>query len=86
VPRATISTIAFPLAARSAAEAGIARGSVIGLLNSAWAVGLVLAPLVAGLLAGHGGPGLGFLAAIVPGGLAALWLISRHHPHEPALA
>ncbi|HWD86425.1 MAG TPA: MFS transporter [Solirubrobacteraceae bacterium] len=87
VPRATISTIAFPLATRSAAEAGIARGSVIGLLNSAWAVGLVLTPLLAGLLAGHGGPGIGFLAAIVPGVLAAFWLISRrHHLHEPALA
>jgi MFS family permease len=87
IPRATISTIAFPLATRSAAEAGITRGSVIGLLNSAWAVGLVLSPLLAGPLAGHGGPGAGFLAAIVPGVLAALWLISRRHRlHEPALA
>jgi MFS family permease len=87
VPRATISTIAFPLATRSAAEAGIARGSVIGLLNSAWAVGLVLAPLLAGPLAGHGNPGIGFLAAIVPGVLAAFWLMSRsHHLREPAPA
>jgi MFS family permease len=87
VPRATISTIAFPLATRAAADAQIARGSVIGLLNSTWAIGLVLAPLFAGALAGHGGPGVGYLAAIVPGVLAAFWLISRRrHLHQPALA
>jgi predicted MFS family arabinose efflux permease len=87
IPRAMISTIAYPLATRSAGEAGIARGSVIGLLNSTWAVGLVLAPLCAGVLAGHGGAGVGYLAAVVPGVLAALWLISRrHHLREPALA
>lgn len=87
VPRAVIGTIAFPLATRSAAEAGIARGSVIGLLNSTWAVGLVLAPLGAGMLTGRGGMGAGYLAAIIPGVLAALWLISRrHHLRQPALA
>jgi predicted MFS family arabinose efflux permease len=87
VPRAVIGTIVFPLATRDAGQAGIARGSVIGLLNSTWAVGLVLAPLGADLLSGHGSPGAGYLAAAIPGLMAAFWLISRrHHLRQPALA
>jgi MFS family permease len=77
-PRAMISTIAYPLATHSASEgAALADGKVIGLLNAVWAVGLVLAPMLAGALAGADWPGGGYLVAVVPGVFAAVWLISR---------
>lgn len=77
VPRAMISTVTYPLAADSAAAAQVSGGAVIGLLNGAWAIGLVLAPMLAGALEGAAGLGAGFLAAAVPGAVAAVWLLSR---------
>ena len=73
-PRAVVSTVAYPLATNSAAQAELGDGLVIGLLNGTWATGLVLAPLLAGALDQIAGPGAAYLAAIVPGVLAILVL------------
>jgi MFS family permease len=77
MPRAMISTVTYPLATGSAADSQLSEGSVIGVLNGAWATGLVLAPLLAGALEGAAGLGAGFLAAAIPGALAGVWLLSR---------
>lgn len=69
-PRAVVSTVSYPLATDSAAQAALGDGVVIGLLNGTWAAGLVLAPLLAGALDQIAGPGAAYLAAIVPGVLA----------------
>jgi predicted MFS family arabinose efflux permease len=83
-PRAVVSTVAYPLATESAARAGLGDGLVIGLLNGTWAAGLVLAPLLAGVLDQFAGAGLAYLVVVVPGALAALWLtwLRRLEPRE----
>jgi len=73
-PRAVVSTVSYPLATDSAAQAALGDGVVIGLLNGTWAAGLVLAPLLAGALDQIAGPGAAYLAAIVPGVLATVVL------------
>jgi predicted MFS family arabinose efflux permease len=73
-PRAVVSTVAYPLATESAAHAELGDGLVIGMLNGTWATGLVLAPLLAGTLDQIAGPGVAYLAAIIPGLLATLVL------------
>lgn len=77
VPRAVVSTVSYPLATGSAAQAELANGLVIGLLNGTWAAGLVLAPLLAGVVDQLAGAHIAYLVAIVPGALAALWLSCR---------
>ena len=76
VPRAMVGTIAYPLATGSAAEADLGHGAVIGLLNGTWALGLVIAPLLAGAVDQLAGPGAAYLATLVPAALAALWLLA----------
>ncbi len=73
-PRAIVSTVSYPLATDSAAQAELGDGLVIGLLNGTWAAGLVLAPLLAGALDQMAGPGVAYLAAIVPGVVATTTL------------
>jgi predicted MFS family arabinose efflux permease len=75
VPRAMISTITYPLAAASAGQ--LSGGAAIGFLNGAWAIGLVLAPILAGALEAVLGQGAGFLVVVIPGALGATWLLSR---------
>lgn len=75
--RAIVSTVAYPLAARSGGEADLGDGVVIGLLNGVWAAGQVLAPLLAGALDQTGGVSLGYLSVIIPGVGGAIWLLSR---------
>ena len=77
-PRAVVSTISYPLATESAADAALGEGVVIGLLNGTWAIGLVLAPLIAGMLDQLTGPQPAYLTAIVPGVVVAMWLLGRH--------
>ena len=69
-----ISTVAYPLATDSTAQPELTDGLVIGLLNGTWAAGLVLAPLLAGAIDQTAGPSAAYLAAIVPGVLAATTL------------
>ena len=84
-PRAVVSTVAYPLATESAARAELGDGLVIGMLNGTWATGLVLAPLLAGALDQIAGPGVAYLAAIVPGVLATL-VLSRLTRFQPSHA
>lgn len=79
-PRAVVSTISYPLATESAARAELGDGIAIGLLNGTWAVGLVLAPLIAGMIVQLAGAGPAYLTAIIPGTLIALWLLGRERP------
>jgi MFS family permease len=82
-PRAVVSTICYPLATEAAADAALGNGIVIGLLNGTWAIGLVVAPLLAGGIDQLAGGGPAYLTAIVPGAAAALWLLMRRHPAPP---
>lgn len=84
IPRAAVSTVAYPVATASAARSGLAGGLVIGLLNGTWAAGLVLAPLLAGGVVQIAGPAPAYLVAVVPATLGALWLLARLGP-ETAL-
>ena len=54
-PRATIGTIAYPLATTRAARMGVGSGIAIGFLNAVWAGGIVLSPLLAGALSERSG-------------------------------
>jgi MFS family permease len=84
VPRAIVSTVAYPVATESAADAELGQGVVIGMLNGTWAMGLVLAPLVAGALDQIAGPKIAYLTVVLPGALLALWLLVRHAAGRPA--
>ena len=76
-PRAVVSTVSYPLAAESAAAAELGGGIAIGLLNGTWAIGLVLAPLIAGTIDQVAGAPAAYLTAIVPGLLVSWWLLAR---------
>ena len=76
-PRAVLSTISYPLATESAAGAELGDGVAIGMLNGTWAIGLVLAPLIAGSVVQLAGPQPAYLTAVIPGVLVATWLLSR---------
>lgn len=76
-PRAAASTVSYPLATTSAADAELADGLVVGFLNGTWAAGLVLAPLLAGAVDQVAGAATAYLVAIVPCALGALWLLAR---------
>lgn len=79
-PRAVVSTISYPLATESAARAELGDGVAIGLLNGTWAFGLVLAPMIAGMVDQLAGPQPAYLTAIVPGVLIAIWMLGRERP------
>lgn len=85
-PRAVVSTISYPLATKSAASAALGDGIVIGLLNGTWAIGLLLAPLVAGMIDQLAGPQLAYLTAVVPGSIVGLWLLARRQAAPPITA
>lgn len=78
VPRATLSTIAYPLATDEAARAGIGAGAAIGLLNGAWAAAMVAAPFAAGALSHWAGMRAAWLATLAIAGFAAAWLLADH--------
>jgi MFS family permease len=80
-PRAVVGTIAFPLAT---ADPDLGDGVVIGLLNGTWALGLVIAPLLAGAVDQLAGPGPAYLTAILPGVVASGWLLLRLRPRLEA--
>ena len=76
-PRATLATIAYPLAAGDAERAGIGHGVAVGLLNGAWAAAMVAAPFAAGAISGWAGPRAAWLATLAVGALVAGWLLAR---------
>lgn len=77
IPRALVSTIAYPLATGDGARAGIRDGAVLGVMNSIWAGGMVVAPLLAGAVDQAAGPRSAYLVAIVPCVLVSVWLLAR---------
>ena len=76
-PRATVSTIAYPLATADAARTGLGHGAAVGLLNGAWAAGMLAAPLGAGALAHWAGMRAAWLTTLSLGALTAAWLLAR---------
>ena len=75
-PRATLATIAYPLATSDAARAGVGRGLAIGLLNGAWAAAMVVAPFAAEAVSRLAGTRAAWLATLAVGALAAAWLLA----------
>jgi len=86
-PRATLSTIAYPIATGDAARAGVGRGVAVGLLNGAWAAAMVVAPFAAGAVSHWAGARAAWLATLMVAMLTATWLLARQvrAPH-PATA
>lgn len=61
---AMLSTIVYPLAALGARRTGLGRGSVMALLNIAWAVAMIGSPFAAAALAQTAGPSLAYAALL----------------------
>jgi predicted MFS family arabinose efflux permease len=76
VPRATLSTIAYPLASDEARRAGVGHGVAIGLLNGAWAAAMVAAPFAAGAVSHWAGMRAAWLTTLAVAALAAVWLLA----------
>ena len=78
IPRATVGTISYPLAA----GAGVSSGVAIGLVNAAWAAGLVATPLLAGALSPVLGTRavFGVILAFTASGAVALLAVQRRRP------
>src|SRR3954447_20028065 len=76
IPRATLSTIAYPLASDEAARAGVGHGVAIGLLNGAWAAAMVAAPFAAGAMSHWVGLRAAWLTTLALAALAAMWLLA----------
>lgn len=73
MPRAAVSTVAFPLASGPTRD----QGMVFGMLNGAWAGAMVLTPLLAGALDQHAGAQAAYLVVIIPSIAIAAWMLSR---------
>jgi len=80
LPRSTVGTISYPLATSGGARSGHGSGVAIGVVNAAWAAGVVAAPLLAGALS----PAIGmrgvYTALLAVTGFGALWLWPRSRP------
>ena len=86
VARAALNTIAYPLAAQDPHTPQAGPGAVLGLLNAAWAASTLLAPLLAGWLAGVGGIRLAYLVTAVGAAGWALLIAGRLRIRRPAPA
>ena len=72
---ATMTTIAYPIAAAAGEAAGVGAATALGFTNAGWATSSVVGPLVAGAIAQSAGNRAAF-AALVPLTLvAAAWLL-----------
>lgn len=67
-------TPAFSLVSEGAESAGLAQGMAFGLLNAAWAIGAMVGPAAAGVIAGATGDAVPFVLAAA-GSAAALMLL-----------
>jgi predicted MFS family arabinose efflux permease len=85
-PRATVSTIAYPLAADDAARAGIGHGTAVGLLNGAWAGAVVAAPFAATAMSHWAGMRAAWLGMLGLGIAGAAWLLARESRPQGRLA
>ncbi len=77
---AAMSTVAYPLASAGAAEAGIGTGTAIGLVNAAWALSTVVAPLAGGAIAQAAGDRAAFAVLVPITLLTGVWLIALDTP------
>src|SRR5215218_3881803 len=75
-PRATLATIAYPLATSEAARAGVGQGTAVGLLNGAWAGAMVAAPFAAGAISHWAGVRAAWLTTLALAALGAAWLLA----------
>jgi predicted MFS family arabinose efflux permease len=71
---ALLLPVSVPLAVRGAERAGIGRGTVIGLLNAAWATAATAGPLAAGAVADVAGTKAAYAGAVVIALGCAAWL------------
>jgi len=81
----SVITITYPLGAEGALQAGLARGAIIGGLNTAWALSASVAPLAGGALAqslGFGAAWLAIAATQIAGSLVVFRLALRR-PTRP---
>lgn len=72
-------TASYPLGAACGPRAGVGAGTVMGLLNRAWALTTAIGPLSAGALAQGLGKraGYGVLQALAAAVVGAVWLRGR---------
>jgi hypothetical protein len=77
---ALLLPVSVPLAVKGAEEAGIGRGTVIGLLNGVWALAATTGPLVAGAVADVAGPSVAYAGAGTLALLCAAWLARARAP------
>jgi MFS transporter, ACS family, D-galactonate transporter len=84
--RAFLYTASYPLGAAGGERAAVGAGTVMGLLNGAWALTTVIGPLSAGALAQTLGEraGYGVLQALAAGVVGAVWLLGRAPPRVAA--
>jgi predicted MFS family arabinose efflux permease len=77
--RAFLYTASYPLGAAGGPRAGVGAGTVMGLLNGAWALTTVLGPLSAGALAQGVGEraSYGVLQALAMASVGVVWLRGR---------
>ncbi|HEV8065505.1 MAG TPA: MFS transporter [Acidimicrobiales bacterium] len=84
VARAVLWTVAYPLAARGAAQRGLGLGVVMGAVQAVWAATAVVSPMLAGGVAGSLGPSvvyaLTLLATLGITGCAATLIMRRRLP------
>jgi predicted MFS family arabinose efflux permease len=85
VPRSVVGTLSYPLATLPAERAAVGSGTAIGLVNAAWAAGLVTAPLLAGAVSSAAGPRSAFLvvAVVTLAGAIALASHARRRAAPP---
>jgi hypothetical protein len=76
--------VSVPLAVRGAEQAGIGRGSVIGMLNGVWALSATTAPLVAGVVADVAGTTTAYAGLVALAAGCAVWLARARAPAAAA--
>jgi predicted MFS family arabinose efflux permease len=84
IPRSVVGTVSYPLATLPAERATVGSGTAIGLVNAAWAAGLVTAPLLAGAVSSAAGPRAAFMVIGVVTVAGALALAARTRTRGPA--
>ncbi len=81
IARSVLWTVAYPLAARGAEEAGLGVGVVMGFLQAVWAVTSVLSPLAAGVVSGslpsHAVYAMALMTSLAVFGAAGFWIFRR---------
>jgi MFS family permease len=74
--RAAIVTITFAAVPEIGKRIGLGDGVIIGIFNTAWAVGMLFAPLVAGVVDQTAGAHIAYLTAVIPCAIGATCLLA----------